>query len=35
VNVYPFIAKILDLQAPPTDGSLNVLSGALIDADRE
>jgi alkaline phosphatase D len=34
VNVYPFIAKILQLQAPPTDGSLNVLSTALTDAAR-
>lgn len=35
VNVYPFIAKILGLQAPPTDGSLNILSGALKEAARE
>jgi predicted AlkP superfamily pyrophosphatase or phosphodiesterase len=35
VNVYPFIAKILQLQAPPTDGSLNILSSALTDAARE
>ena len=35
VNVYPFIAKILQLQAPPTDGSLNILSSALADAARE
>lgn len=35
VNIYPFIAKILQLQAPPTDGSLNVLSSALTDAARE
>lgn len=34
VNVYPFIAKILQLQAPPNDGSLNILSGALADAAR-
>ncbi|QNI34696.1 alkaline phosphatase family protein [Alloacidobacterium dinghuense] len=34
VNVYPFIAKILELQAPPTDGSLNILSTALTDAAR-
>src|ERR1700744_1546281 len=34
VNVYPFIAKILQLQAPPTDGSLNVLSSALTDTAR-
>jgi len=35
VNVYPFIAKILQLQAPPTDGNLNILSSALTDAARE
>ena len=35
VNVYPFIAKILQLQAPPTDGSLNILSSALTDSARE
>ncbi len=27
VNVYPLIAKILGLQTPPIDGSVNVLSG--------
>ncbi|MDI3255242.1 MAG: ectonucleotide pyrophosphatase/phosphodiesterase [Bacillota bacterium] len=32
VNVYPFIAKILRLTAPPTDGSLNILSTALTEA---
>jgi predicted AlkP superfamily pyrophosphatase or phosphodiesterase len=31
VNVYPFIAKILQLSAPPTDGSLNILSNALTE----
>jgi hypothetical protein len=35
VNVYPFIAKILQLQAPSSDGSLNILSSALADAARE
>jgi len=35
INVYPFIAKILQLHAPPTDGSLNILSSALTDAARE
>lgn len=35
VNVYPFIAKILDLPAPPTDGNLNILSSALAGAARE
>ncbi len=29
VNVYPFIAKILGLDAPKVDGSLNVLSKIL------
>jgi predicted AlkP superfamily pyrophosphatase or phosphodiesterase len=29
VNVYPFLAKILGLQAPKVDGSLNVLSKIL------
>jgi predicted AlkP superfamily pyrophosphatase or phosphodiesterase len=29
VNVYPLIADLLGLQAPPVDGSLNVLSGIL------
>ncbi len=32
VNVYPFIAKILRLTPPPTDGSLNILSSALTEA---
>jgi predicted AlkP superfamily pyrophosphatase or phosphodiesterase len=31
VNVYPFLAKILGLESPLTDGSLNVLSGLLTD----
>jgi len=29
VNVYPLIVKILGLDSPPVDGSLNVLSGIL------
>ena len=29
VNVYPFIAKILGLDAPKVDGNLNVLSKIL------
>ena len=29
VNVYPLIAKLLGLDAPKVDGSLNVLSGIL------
>jgi predicted AlkP superfamily pyrophosphatase or phosphodiesterase len=31
VNVYPLIARLLGLEAPKTDGSLNVLSGILVD----
>jgi predicted AlkP superfamily pyrophosphatase or phosphodiesterase len=30
VNVYPLLAELLGLQAPPVDGSLNVLSGILV-----
>ncbi|MGA7886262.1 MAG: ectonucleotide pyrophosphatase/phosphodiesterase [Acidobacteriaceae bacterium] len=30
VNVYPLIAKILGLKAPPDDGNVNVLSGILM-----
>jgi alkaline phosphatase D len=29
VNVYPLVVKILELDAPPVDGSLGVLSGVL------
>jgi alkaline phosphatase D len=29
VNVYPFLARILGLDAPKVDGSLNVLSKIL------
>ena len=29
VNVYPLVAKILGLNAPQVDGSLNVLSNIL------
>jgi predicted AlkP superfamily pyrophosphatase or phosphodiesterase len=32
VNVYPFVAHILGLEIGKTDGSLNVLSGALKDS---
>jgi predicted AlkP superfamily pyrophosphatase or phosphodiesterase len=32
VNVYPFVAHILGLEFGKTDGSLNVLSGALKDS---
>jgi alkaline phosphatase D len=31
VNVYPLIAHILSLEAPKVDGSLNVLSGILVE----
>ncbi len=37
VNLYPWLAHLLSLQAPKTDGSLNVLAGTLRDggADEE
>lgn len=37
VNLYPWMAHMLSLQAPKCDGSLNVLSGTLRDggADKE
>ncbi|HEY0784808.1 MAG TPA: ectonucleotide pyrophosphatase/phosphodiesterase [Acidobacteriaceae bacterium] len=35
VNVYPFLAQILRLQAPPVDGSLGVLSGALTESAQQ
>jgi alkaline phosphatase D len=31
VNLYPWLAHLLSLQAPKTDGSLNVLAGTLRD----
>jgi alkaline phosphatase D len=31
VNVYPLIVKILGLDSPPVDGSLNVLGGVLTE----
>jgi alkaline phosphatase D len=31
INVFPLVTKILDLQGPGIDGSLNVLSGVLKD----
>jgi alkaline phosphatase D len=31
VNLYPWLAHLLGLTAPKTDGSLNVLSGTLRD----
>lgn len=35
VNVYPLVAHILGLQIGKVDGSLNVLSGALVDGGEE
>ncbi len=35
VNVYPFIAHLLGLTAPRTDGSLSILSGILKDKGGE
>jgi hypothetical protein len=31
VNIYPLIAHILGLDSPKVDGSLNVLSGILVE----
>ena len=35
VNLYPWIAHMLGLQAPKTDGTLNVLAGTLRDGGGE
>jgi alkaline phosphatase D len=35
VNLYPWIAHMLGLHAPKTDGSLNILAGTLRDNGRE
>ncbi len=35
VNLYPWLAHLLGLQAPKSDGSLNVLSGTLNDGGAE
>ena len=35
VNLYPWMAHLLDLKAPKTDGSLNVLAGTLRDNGEE
>jgi alkaline phosphatase D len=35
VNLYPWLAHMLGLQAPKTDGSLNVLAGTLRDGGAE
>lgn len=35
VNVFPFVAYLLGLRSPTTDGSLNVLSGILVNTPAE
>jgi alkaline phosphatase D len=35
VNVYPLVAHILGLDAPPVDGSLSVLSGVLVTQPQQ
>jgi len=35
VNLYPWLAHMLGLTPPTTDGSLNVLSGTLKDGGAE
>jgi len=35
VNLYPWIAHMLGLQAPKNDGNLNILAGTLRDNGRE
>lgn len=35
VNLYPWLAHLLGLQAPKSDGSLNVLAGSLRDGGDE
>jgi alkaline phosphatase D len=35
VNIYPFIAEILDLKAPPVDGTLDVLRPALKEQNTK
>jgi alkaline phosphatase D len=35
VNLYPWVAHMLGLNAPKTDGSLNVLAGTLKDGGAE
>jgi hypothetical protein len=35
VNLYPLVARILGLDAPKVDASLNVLSGILQDAPQD
>jgi hypothetical protein len=35
VNLYPWLAHMLRLKAPKTDGSLDVLAGTLRDGGAE
>jgi alkaline phosphatase D len=35
VKLYPWLAHLLSLQAPKTDGSLNILAGAIRDNGQE
>jgi hypothetical protein len=35
INVFPLVTKILGLENPPIDGSLNVLSGVLQDQGKQ
>ncbi len=35
VNLYPWMAHMLGLQAPKTDGKLSVLEGTLRDGGKE
>ena len=35
VNLYPWLAHMLGLSAPKSDGSLNVLAGTLKDGGAE
>jgi alkaline phosphatase D len=35
VNLYPWLAHLLSLQAPKSDGSLNVLAGTLRDGGAD
>jgi alkaline phosphatase D len=35
VNLYPWLAHLLGLNAPKTDGTLNVLAGTLRDGGAE
>ena len=35
VNLYPWIAHILGLNPPPSDGDINILSKTLRDQGRD